>query len=833
MYQSNSIAELSANGVMLRQPGATTPASTHCHNLRFLQLPTGETVLCPVGSPSPLASGTWRPLVAMVPADGRHRVIAASGNNVCEIFTDRPDQAIVAADPQPSVIATLASAPICAIVENSDLYIMTADGLSTWHVDADGVWSHVDPASWPALSLIAVDDVDCESVVAPRVLSTSYPDRSHQLRDVDRRAVTADLCRAYTDIATQASAAGALCTPVIMRYRLIGHAGETLWTSAPLLLGASDSERLSKPISVSSKDRRTLSSYTLSARAWRLRVATSAPIPATMAANVSRIELLATPQFHPFDPTAQAPITMVSEAGSDIMLRMSLPGVGRSISSANGYAAESRLRGALGEVESLERVVAVLQGPLSEGATLDSIATLRSLSRSVAIECQTVEKALAATPVAPDAALVAVSAPHSFSALCGASSSGNSLWANLEAIRFNGFPVESFAASRAGQGAWHAAVAVRFASGDEQVVRVSSGSSGAPILFNPVLSYPAPDAVAMTLVVSSGGVVHTATLPLSPDPSGRRSVYVAPTFAPFALTTVAPAFVVPAVRRKLRPMPASVVFAGGRASPLAVATLGCGTVNDVYVAARSQSSWDFSRPRYSVFSDSGTFTVTYISSRSPSLSVSPVDSRKVVSGAVCDCGGRLLAVAGDSLVEVGVSKLRTLATGVRAEFMAYDPVHKSLWLSAPTTATTTVVDVDSLHAYTRDELLSTRAVGPFVAVSGKLCDISKEDPRSSIFIRWDGDLPLGSDYVRPLSLRLDMVAGRLSYGSLSVRRATHGAAETSPSLRLSVSGRIAASLRLAMRSLPLRRLKFSLQGRASADTIISSLSVNYHKFIKS
>lgn len=827
MYQSDFQTVLNADGIKFDQSRASVPATVHCHNLRFAKLPTGETILRPVGPPSSVASGSWRPLVAVTPSDGRRRLIVASGNNIGEIFVDRSDISALTSGASVNVIVTLTSEPQCAVAENSDLIIMTADGPSTWHVGNDGVWSPVDPASWPALSLIAVDDADCEAVVAPRTLSAYYPDRSHQLRDVDRRALTSDLCRAYSDVALQAAASGAMCAPSLMRYRLIGHDGSTLWVSPPLLVGASDPDRLTRPITVGSSDRRTLDAFTLSARSWHLRVASHASVPAAMAASVSRIELLATPQFHPLAPSGEASFTVVAEAGSNAMLRITLPGAGRAIAPANGAAAAARLRGALGTVDSLERVVAVIQGPLLEGAAIDVSPALSCLARSVAAECQTLDRALAAEVPAPDDTLSAISAPHSFSARSGASSAGYALWGDLDALRFDGYPVESFAAERAGQGAWHGSVAVSFASGDEQVVNVSSGNNGAPTQFNPVLSYPAPDAVAMTLTVSAGGVVRTATLPLTPDPAGRRSVYVHPSFAPFGLASVAPAFVVPPVRRLSRPLPSFVAVTASRASPLAVATVGDGRVGDIFVAARSRSSWDFSRPRFTVFSDTGTFTVTHNHSRSPSLSVSQIDSRRVKPGAACECSGQLLALAGSSLVEVGVSRLKTLADGVKADYLAFDPVRGSVWLSAVNSGATTVIDPDTLVAYTRDEILSSRAVGPYALINGNLCDLSAETSPTSVFIRWDGELPLCDRYVSPRSLCLDLVSTRLSYGSLSVRRATAGTSEPSPSLRLSITGRVASPLCLAMRSLPARRLTFSLLGRASADTFISSLTVKY------
>ena len=52
-------------------------ATMRCHNLRTEILPTGETVLRPVGRPEPVAEGAWWPLTKMSPAPGVEMLIVA------------------------------------------------------------------------------------------------------------------------------------------------------------------------------------------------------------------------------------------------------------------------------------------------------------------------------------------------------------------------------------------------------------------------------------------------------------------------------------------------------------------------------------------------------------------------------------------------------------------------------------------------------------------------------------------------------------------------------------------------------------------------------------
>ena len=824
-YTNSSQSVVGAGGINPDRDTRSTAAVTDCHNLRFVTLPTGDIVLKPVAPPSAVAASAWSPLVRASFCDGKNRLIVASGNSLGEIILDSQGRMIEGIN----LIAALDATPVCATADGFRLVVMTSRGPMTWLLGYDGNWLAVDRSKWPALSLMAVDGADCIADVPARRLSADYSDRSRPLTDTDRRSLTLDLRRAYLEVARQAASLGEMCAPMLVRYQLVGYDGEIIHVSPPQLLAASDSSRLTAPISVRSADRRSLPAYSVSARSWRLKVATTAPIPPDMAETVSRIEILASPQFHPYAPSAEASVSLVSEPSSDEMLRLTMPGADRSVSSGNACAAEARLKAAVGAMESLETIVAVIQGPFIDGQPLDVRPTVMGLMRSVADDCRILDEAIARGEIGEviPTETQCLSAPHTFSASCGVSDAGHTLWGGLEPLRFDGYPLESFAAARAGQGAWHAAVAVSFSSGREQVVALSSGSSGAPISLNPLLSYPSPDAVSMTLMLSAGGVVRSSTVPLVPDSSGRRAVYVRPSFAPFTLDNEMPAFVVPAVRRVSRPMPSCVAVCRSRApsSPIAVATLGDGCVNDVYVASRARSSWDFSKPRFSVFATSGTYTVTLSGSRAPTLSTSRIDSRVVGRGAACHVDGRLWAVAGDSLVEVGVSALKDLVSSVETGFLAYDLHNRELWISSPLRGQTTVFSTRDLCCYTRDEILSSTSVGGYTLVNGSLCRLGDETTPQSVFIRWDGQISFGDSYVSPRLLRLDMRATKLSYGSLTVRRMSLADAAPSPALRLSISGRLGAPLSAPLRSLPARRMSFSLQGRASPDTLISSLTI--------
>ncbi len=800
-----------AGGVKVSVARPDESATTVCHNLRIESRPTGRLELSPVGNPAVLVAAPWLPLAEIA---GSGVLIVADGSRLGEV--DLPDGWDV------TVIADLGSEIRCAVVSGLRLTVMTDAGAVDLRRSPDG-WIVMDSVRWPRLSLMAEETADFSVEVSARRLTGDYVSAPVQLNDSDRRAVSGDVARAYAGVVAQASAAGQYCAPALMRYRFVGHDGEVIYESPSLLLGAADSSRLTRAIEVTSADRRTLDGYTVGARGWRLRLSSPDAITRSMAAAVARIEVLACPQFHPFDPSGEAAVTVVSDAASATMIRLTMQGAGRAVSEANGAAAEARLRRMLAVQPRVERVVAVVQGPFAEGDTIDCCPAADGAYAGVADECREVERALQ-MKVTPRGHLAGcVTAPQRFTARCVAAAAGKMLWGDVEALRFDGYSVECFAARRGGAGSWHAAVSVSFASGDEQVVAVSDGLTDAPAAFNPLLSYPSADAVAMTLIVSSGGTVRRMTVPLTPDPSGRMSVYVDRSFAPVVLSSTMPAFVVPAAVTKSRSLPSFMVLTDSVAPvrALDVATVGDGTVNAVFVASRSQSSWDFSKVRFVALASSGISAVTVVSDGR--LSLSRIDSRGVVSrNAAVEASGRVLAVAAGSLVEVGVSKAKTIISKFDADALAYDALRGELWASAGN-GVSTVVDLERMEMYTRDGGV-TESVGGYALVDGRLCCLCREDRPESVYVRWDGQIDLSERFVRLKGVGFDMRSSAIAYGNVSVSRMSGNDLEPSPSLRLTVDGAMGSPIAMPVLALPMRRAAFSLQGRMARDSSLAAVT---------
>lgn len=821
-------------GILPTPPRQQQSATTMCHNLRPDRLPTGIPVLQPVAPPAVISDSAWEPL-AMIESCGASLVVVADGGILSII------------DPETGglkEIGEYGSECFCALASDNKIAASTDQGIAELNLDelsaadlaeiVDNLWYDwldCDARYWPEISMIAEEGADCSATVDPRDLSCDYSSVGQPLSDADRRAVTSDLKRAYADVAAQAAAQEAYCAPVLMHYRLVGQDGESLFTSPPVLLGPSDSAALTAPIAITSADRRKLDSYTVDARAWRLRLRCSDAVPPEMAKAVSRIEVLASPQFHPFDPDGEAAINLVRRVGDKTLMRVTMPGADRSVSSGNPGVGESRLRRMMSVMPGTERVVAVVHGPFESGQVIDVAPRLLPAFGSVAGECRALERALGRSPDRVSPTLRRLSWPHAFSAQCGASAAGSVLWGGLTAHRFIGFGAKMFASALGGAGPWHAAVAVKFSSGSEQVVSTSEGMGAAPLKFNPVLSYPSPDAVAMTLIVSAGGDVRRQTVPLTPDESGLWSVYVDSSFAPFRLTDEADTFVVPPESKPTVPMPGYVALASEStpAAATAVAQIGDTKVCSLFAASRSQSSWDFSKVRFTALTSGGVYTVTVTPGTVPRLSANLIDPRGTPgSNAAVRVADKILAILDRSLVEVGVSRCKMLRDlsdidiGDTSDLnCAFDARHRELWIS--TSAGSTVISLKDLAAHTRDDTISGRAVGSYAVVGGQLCDLSRDRQVESVYVRWQGRLSAGREYLRPRRLIFDLRSPQISYGELTLHRISLTDAEPSPSLRLTLDGAVGSPVVVPFPTLPLRDIAFSFQARLHPSSTIRAL----------
>lgn len=790
---------------------------TACHNLRPVRLPSGAIVLKPVGAPVVLSDDSLKPL-ELISADGRTQIVAAKAERLHLI--DPTPAEVALSDTTASDGYPLPGEALCAVADGADLTVMTGAGQLRLKLDtANGTFSAYDPADIGATIVMTAETLaDITATTGERLLSADYPAGNHSLADRDLRAVSADMRRAYTEVCRQAAADGSFVAPMLCRWRAVSGDGHIIAESPLMLLGPADGSRLTAPVTLRSTDRRTIEAWEYSLPSWRPKIT----VRGTLSSRVDRIEVVAAPPFHPFDSTETAAVTIVSASTGDEFLRVGMPGAWKSVSSGNSRCGCARLR----------RMIGVFAGNCELIATLrrgDSATVVTGHSDSLSAQCRRTEKALGTAVAAADPELNRISPPHSFTAGCGASAAGYELWGRLRAIRFGGYPAEIFAASTAGTGGWHAAVSVDFADGD-RIVKVSEGTAGAPLTFNPLLSYPSPDAVSMTLTVSCGGEVRRGSFALTPDASGRMAVYIDDSLEPFALPETLPAFAVPSERRAEQPIDGCVCVcrtprSGAVRRPEAIASVSDGRIAAIWPEARISAGWDSADQRFTLFSAAGIHRVK-VSGRNDMLNLKiNLISSEAINGdnAVAMVGSRLVAAVGRRLAAIGSGSVKTYAEDIEADTLAWSEPTGELWTAR--NGSVTVLDTGRMETYTRDEPELSSPAGRYALLGGRLCDLSRETPAAGqIYVRWAAAADFGG-YRRLRQLSLDLGAEAVANGSLSLRRTAHERTETAATCRANISGKLRAPLCLRGLSLPARGCEADFQARVVSGACVSSFKI--------
>ncbi|MDE6207580.1 MAG: hypothetical protein K2M55_07205 [Muribaculaceae bacterium] len=569
-------------------------------------------------------------------------------------------------------LATLPAAPDVAIPSGDELLLMTRAGARRL-IFGDSAESLPATLSYPPVSLTAVDVGPAMAGVSARTLSQVYTGGTLAARDRD--ALLADLADAYRSIVASAAAAGAMPQPAIARYRLRTADGRLLFTSPPVLLSLAAGTQCSSAVEVYSTDRCTVSAYTLSASCWQLHLDAPASADADMR-RAAVLEVYLTPPLHPYRSGARGTATLGTQGSSSTpFARLTLPGSSYAIDSARSAGAELTLRSLLARLDDVERCVATVNDPFGSGAGVRTLAL--PLSADADADNALIDSALRrSAPVVPYTTRM-LGAPHTFTAAVGAVGSGVVAWGDITVHRYDGHSAAAFVALD-GVGQWTATTRVRFADGSA-VIRTESFNTGAPTAFSPILSYPAPDAVELTIVAFYGGVNHRLDVPLTPDPSRGMAVYIHPGMRPFALPEASAAQLIQGEPRAIE-LPSLLAFARHE-SPLDIiahTTLAARPESIVHAAA-VQQSWEYGRTRFVISSAAG------IDSCTVNISVGGTAIRSLLSSSLapsCLCPGdpgEVFAAIADTVYLITGSRIRSVGARGDCRGIAYDRARSELW----------------------------------------------------------------------------------------------------------------------------------------------------------
>lgn len=430
--------------------------------------------------------------------------------------------------------AAIDSEVLCAAnISDKEIIAMTAAGAVAITAGENSPAVQSLNKFYPEAVLKAVDYGPVSTTVKGRRLSSATTNGS--LATADSRALTEDLASAYRRLCELGAGSGTALQPALGRYKLIGADGTELFTSPPVLLCHSCGSSCCESVPVYSTDGNYTDSYQLTAQTWKISL-TLPGAAGTSGAEVARMDIMLTPLFHPYDSSMPGGIEYGNRATSaDPIARVSLPGRCRGLGTPFAGNGARMIKEAIARMEALERCIHSIHNPFG-GAERTVIISVNASPEPQA-DTQATVRALA-TPVRKHSLRdVLLAGPHSFSAGRVAAGASAWMWSDITALPFRGYGAQTFAACDTTQAQWRAIVAVRFADG-KGVVHTTSGDSGAFTSLSPVLSYPSPEAEEMIIAIFTGNRTIGGTFALSPDPSGRFSVYISPDLKPISLSTV-------------------------------------------------------------------------------------------------------------------------------------------------------------------------------------------------------------------------------------------------------------------------------------------------------
>lgn len=790
----------------------------------LLMSPSGESAtkvcrnLCPgpagdalygVGFPVPenIPEG-WRPVGTA--ADGRPATLAAQGRRIG--FVRR---GVVMSWRELHAEA----ADTAEIYGNLLVIADTAGGLYRFTIGDDLSLTPVpDVAPYaPLLRAVAAGTVD---TALPECALSEQFTTSLRLSEADLKAMGRAAAEAYRRLDGLARAAAVCWQPVIARVRVRDTEGRVIYESEPAYITHPDGQETDGRFSfIRLESASSTLASPVSAPAYRLLLSTG-DIPADVKAIMGTVEVLTTPVLYRHDPSQTPQVTAVRVADRSTLARAILVSTPTGEGISPGEGRPRHILDILARFDDMARVV--WSAPGASLAAGDAVVAMNPAG--------TVDGDIAALRIAlrrgvRDSALrdVLLSPPHVFTAAHTARGAGTVLYSGLRVRRAAAPSVRAMAAGTADE-AWHAAVKVEFADGSS-IVTADEDVTGAPALLRPVLSYPSPDAVAMTVILRSAGTgTRSGRYALAPDPSGRRAVYVDPSLKPFLPADTLPVYVVPAESPADIDLPATVAVARADA-PLvirAAASLAAGTVNALAAARTGQSGWDFGRSRYYVFATSGIHLLNADAARG-SMSLSLLDGRVAASAqAVADTDTGTAAIAsGDILLLVG-SRVRRIAAVDGARGLAWCRDGHELWCLTP--EATEVLCFDRGYGrYTMTAAYASVCRGLLVDGEGQCFRPGHGAPALSADVEWcrDEELYAPRGGLAVASLEAPGTHAGISAG---IYRRCGPLVAASPEVNFTVTGRIVAPLRRLVRLMPLRQIRIKVAGRLAAGTPLPVIS---------
>lgn len=445
--------------------------------------------------PAEVAADRPEPLAVMRQTDGRKLMILTPGRDVVAV----DDQG------QETLVGQLGGEPMCHLVRGNMLTVMTPIGAWQAEVDDTGTWTVISAGQYNLPIMVsAVRTLDYSATVTLPTLSRRVSDDS-ELSSSERRSLTGAVTDAYIAARERAMADGCLTDPVIGRVTVSDSRGHVLMVTPPVLLTCPATSDIDAPIGFDSADGMTMASRQLTLTTYRPMVTVGDDLPVDFAEL--RLQLWLTPAIESVNPDGFHILNFGRTPGTNY-LRVTLTRPARAVSTLSPRTATHTVSELL--------------------ATLDDNMYRCDMAWPCAVGSRTVyvteyASRLERQSYVPGGVPAWLCPPHRMLAGVVAATSPAVVWGKVKSLPFAGYNPVCYAAELEDIG-WRGQAMVVLDNGDTAVKWQGEGQTGAPIAFNPLVSYPMAGARSLTVIIETDdGRVLTHHVSLASAPGGRMS----------------------------------------------------------------------------------------------------------------------------------------------------------------------------------------------------------------------------------------------------------------------------------------------------------------------
>ncbi len=786
---------------------------TRCHNLQPDFTAKGV-ILKPAAALRPKFFAGWHPLVEVTVDNlGNSVIICRKSNSIA--IVDRL-----------SVVSQieLPDEPVCATPCHGFAWVCTKNNIYKVVVSADSL-SLISPKRPKTPRLYVESYAGLQAQFGSLKFSKSY-ELSTQPTPADIRLISQSMRNLYNSLDSSARKAGAWWQPALMRIVLRNRDGQIVMKSPVTLISHPEGEQYKGVIELQSDDQRTTLPTTVQAPAWLVKLNIPEDAASTYS-DIATLEVVASPAMHSVDILSQWNLAMRQRADTPYFCRAWASDSPTSIAPDSPASSANLIQNLITRFDSLGKVVLTINNPASLAG--QSIAVPNPINANVKNDNTSLLKQLnrPGKHISPENALLGI--PHTFAAQHTASAGGTTIWGDITVSRFAGFPAENFASVVTAQ-SWHAAAKVDFADGSSSVV-VSQGSDHAPMKFNPVISYPSPDAVRITLTVSTNGETRCGVFELSPQSDGTATC-ISSQFSPQPLPEIIENFIIPAENPvKCRMSDCFIAAAASSPTlPVSVAQLPGASINAIVPSHNGQSAWDFGRTRFYAMTSEGIYTLGIPANRN-SISFNLIDRRAVKTPyAVADAGSSVYAIADGSILELSGSKSKTFHEST-ATALAWNNRRGELWCIPDNGGEIEIIcpDYDNCR-YTISSEISPRFTTnlnskTYIGSESTSYVLGEEGQIFISSIEWSSDTSFDKPLKQTAYICADM-EGSVAELNITASRANLFRSTPSPDASQTVKGEIRSPLRRKVFTLNRPCWRFTITGNVEQSFAFHSITLS-------